>query len=160
MKAATGPPTGTVTDRADHWAAPVARRAVARLIDFALAVTSFVGLTFLLALAAGRPEDGTGVLILSIVGTFFAYLVYEVTLVAVWGRTLGKHLVGLEVIRFEDGGRPGLVRSFVRNLVPTIVLVGFFPLYPLTYVLAAIAKDNRWPNDRLAGTCVVLRRSS
>lgn len=137
--------------------APVARRAVARLVDFAAGVVMFVGLVFVFALAAGRPDDGTGVMLVSIVVTFLAYLVYEVVLVAVWGRTLGKQVTGLKVVRVDDGGLPGLRRSFLRNLVPTLLLVSFFPFYPLPYVAAAIAKDHRWPHDRLAGTRVVAR---
>ena len=88
--------------------------------------------------------------------TFLVYLIYEVALVAVWGRTLGKHLMGLQIVSV-DGRRPGLRRSFLRNLVPTLLLVGFFPLYPLPYALAAVAKDHRGPHDRLAGTRVVSR---
>lgn len=136
---------------------PVARRAVARLIDFATGVAMFFGLMLVLALAAGRPGDGTGVLLVSVAATFVAYLLYEVILVAVWGRTLGKQLMGLEVVRDRDGGRPGFGRSLLRNLVPTLLLVGFFPLYPLPYVLATVIGDHRWPHDRLAGTRVVLR---
>lgn len=136
---------------------PVARRAVARVIDFAAGVAMFFGLMLLLALAAGRPDDGTGVLLVSVAVTFVAYLLYEVIFVAVWGRTLGKQVMGLEVVRDRDGGRPGFGRSLLRNLVPTLLLVGFFPLYPLPYVLAAVIGDHRWPHDRLAGTRVVVR---
>lgn len=95
--------------------------------------------------------------LVAVVATFLVYVLHEVVLVALWGRTLGKQVMGLEVVRVDDGGRPGLRRSFLRNLVPTLLLVGFFPLYPLPYVAAAIAKDHRWPHDRLAGTRVVVR---
>ncbi|MBM3674020.1 MAG: RDD family protein [Actinobacteria bacterium] len=63
--------------------------------------------------------------------------------------------MGLEVVRIEDGRRPGLGRSFLRSLLPTVVLIVFFPLYPLPFVAAAVAKGHRWPNDRLARTRVV-----
>lgn len=151
------PPLNNSVDAVAHEPAPVARRAVARLIDFAIGLTVFVGLMVLFALAAGRPDDGTGVLLVSIAATFVAYLLYEVVLVAVRGATLGKRLVGIEVVGAADGGRAGFGRSFLRNLVPTVLLVGFFPLYPLPYVLAAVIGDHRWPHDRLAGTRVVVR---
>lgn len=137
--------------------APVARRAVARLIDFTLGGVAFVGLTFVVALNAGRPADGTGVMLVAIGVTFLVVFVYEVVLVAVWGRTLGKQLMGLVIVRAVDGGRPGLVRALLRNLLPTVLLIGFFPLYPLPYLVAAVFGDHRWPHDRLAGTRVVAR---
>lgn len=70
---------------------------------------------------------------------------------------MGKQVTGLEVVRVYDGGRPGLLPSFVRNLGPMVLLVAFFPLYPLPNMAAAIAKDHRGPHDRLAGTRVVVR---
>jgi uncharacterized RDD family membrane protein YckC len=126
-------------------------------VDFAVGVVLFVGLVVTVSAAAGPSPDGTGVMLVAIVATFLVYLLYEVVLVAVWGRTLGKQMMGLEVVRADDDGRPGLWRSFLRNLVPTVLLVAFFPLYPVPYVAAAVAKDHRWPHDRLAGTRVVVR---
>lgn len=157
--AAAAPPTGRPPHPFDGSPAPVGRRAVARMVDFAVGVATFVGLTFSFALAAGRPEDGTGVLLISIVTTFVAYLLYEVILVAVWGRTLGKLLMGLRVVRAADSGRPGFGPSLLRNLVPTVLLVVAFPLYPLPYVAASVISGHRWPHDRLAGTHVVDCRS-
>ncbi len=134
--------------------APIGKRAIARLLDFGLGVLIFAVMVWLVGVAAGTSPDGTGIVLASIFGTFVTYLVFEVVLVAAWGRTLGKHVMGLESVRADGGGRPGVGRSFLRNLIPTLLLVGLFPLYPLSYVLAAIAKDHRWPNDRLAGTVV------
>lgn len=137
--------------------APIGRRAIARLVDFGLGLAVFIGLVITVSAASGPSPDGTGIMLVALVATFLIYLLYEVVTVALWGRTLGKQLMGLEVVRADDGGRPGLRRSFLRNLVPTLLLVGFFPLYPLPYLVAAIVKDHRWPNDRLAGTRVVAR---
>lgn len=66
---------GVVDAIARAWAS-VGRRAAARLIDFAIGVAMFAGSIFLLALAAGRPENGTGVLLVSIGVTFVACLLY------------------------------------------------------------------------------------
>lgn len=37
-------------------------------------------------------------MLVAIVATFLVYLLYDVVLVAVWGRMLGKHVMGLEVV--------------------------------------------------------------
>jgi uncharacterized RDD family membrane protein YckC len=140
-----------------HGRPPVAvvRRAVARLTDFAVGIATFFGLILVFQMSPGSPVDGTGAFLVASSVTFILYLLYEVGCVAVWGQTLGKWLTGLAVVRHSDGGKPGLVRAFLRNLVPTALLIGFFPLYPLPYVLAAVVGDHRWPHDRLAGTAVV-----
>ena len=137
--------------------APIGQRALARLVDFAIGLLLFGGLVAWVTTAAGPSPDGTGVVFVAIAATFLVYLVYEVVFVAVWGRTLGKALMGIKVVRDRDGVRPGLWRSFLRNLVPTLLLIGFFPLYPLPYIVATIVPDHRWPHDRLAGTRVVVR---
>jgi len=126
------------------------------LVDFAVGAAFFAGLVIALAAASGPSPDRTGVMLVAFSGTFLAYLLYEVMFVAAWGHTLGKQMLGLAVIRV-DGSRPGLRRAFLRALVPTVVLLVFFPIYPLAYLVTAFAASHRWPNDRLAGTRVVLR---
>jgi uncharacterized RDD family membrane protein YckC len=91
--------------------APIGRRAVARLVDFTLGIVLFVALVVAVGAAAGPSPNGTGVMLVAIVGTFLVYLLYEVVLIAAWGRTVGKHVLGLEVIRAADGRRPGLWRA-------------------------------------------------
>lgn len=96
-------------------------------------------------------------MLLAIASGVIAYLVYEAVMVGLWGATLGKRIVGVEVVSSRDGGRPGFKRSMLRTMVPAVLLVGLPVLYPLPYVLAAAAKDQRGPHDRLAGTRVVVR---
>jgi uncharacterized RDD family membrane protein YckC len=134
--------------------APVARRAVARLTDFAVGIATFIGLISWFSYSSGS-FDGTGAFLVASSMTFTLYLLYEVVCVATCGQTLGKWLTGLAVVRQSDGGKPGLARAFLRYLVPAGLVVLFFPLYPLPYVLAAVSSDHRWPHDRLAGTAVV-----
>lgn len=52
-------------------------------------------------------------------------------LAAAWGRTLGKQLTGIEVVREGNGGGPGLKLSLLRTLMLAILLASLFPLYPL-----------------------------
>lgn len=151
-------PPGPLRDQAVV-PAPIGRRAAARLIDFALGVAIFMTFVWVISAAARPSPDGTGPMLVSIVLAFLGYLLYEVVLVGAKGRTLGKQVMGLKVVRIDTGDNPGLWRSFLRNLVPTTLLLAFFPLYPMPYIAAAIAKDHRWPHDRLAGTRVVVRGS-
>jgi uncharacterized RDD family membrane protein YckC len=79
-------------------------RVLARGIDLVV-----LGLVAGLVRAGLRLEDGVegalGVVLL---------FVYDVVLVTVFGKTLGKWVVRLEVVRAEDGGRVGIGRAFVR----------------------------------------------
>lgn len=96
-------------------------------------------------------------MILAAAFTLVAYWLYEVVPVALWSRTLGKQMAGLAVVRADDGGRPSLRRCFLRSLVPMLLLIGFFPLYPVPFVAAALMEGRRGPHDQLAGTRVVVR---
>ncbi|MGH2627454.1 MAG: RDD family protein [Anaerolineales bacterium] len=149
--------SGAVLERRSIGSSDSGRRAAARCVDVAVGIVVFVAMVVTMSAAAGPSPDGTGVVLVAIVATFLVYLLYEVVLVAAWGRTAGKQVMGLVVVRTGDGGRPGFGRSFLRNLIPTLLLVGFFPLYPLPFVWAAFAADGRGPHDRLAGTRVVVR---
>jgi uncharacterized RDD family membrane protein YckC len=139
----------------------LSRRAAARLVDFVVALVMLGAVVLAFAIdAAGadqRPDerlDATGVLVVSVLVTFVLYLVYEVCLVGLWGRTLGKVALGLRVERLGDGGRPGLLGSLLRNLIPTVTLFTFFPAYPLAWVVQSLGWHGS-ANDRLAGTRVV-----
>ena len=80
------------------------------------------------------------------------YFVYVVLFEGFRGWTLGKAVLGLEVIREEDGGVPGPGRAALRALTFLFVdmLVGIF-------VMLASPRRQR-PGDMAAGTLVVHRR--
>jgi uncharacterized RDD family membrane protein YckC len=141
--------------------APLSRRAAARLVDLGVAVV-MLGLVMLVfavtgAARASQPPDerldATGILVISALVTFVLYLVYEVSLVGLMGRTLGKAALGLRVERLADGRRPGLLGSLLRNLIPTVTLFVFFPAYPIAWVVQSLGRHGS-ANDRLAGTRV------
>jgi uncharacterized RDD family membrane protein YckC len=60
------------------------------------------------------------------IGTFFLFmgvaviftLLYEVTMVALRGQTLGKMALGLKIILQQNGAIPGWGPSFVRWIIP------------------------------------------
>lgn len=86
-----------------------------------------------------------------------AGLIVQLGLIAFRSRTLGKHLLGLSVVR-ADGGRAGGFRLiFIRT---PILLLGFVPgvgqvLWVINLVLA-LRPPHRAVHDFVAGTEVVL----
>jgi uncharacterized RDD family membrane protein YckC len=88
-------------------------------------------------------------------------IVYETVAVAVWGRTIGKWIMGLRV---EDphGERPSWRRAAVRIAVPD--LAAMIPLIGSGLLTAAIYLTAVWNplrqglHDRAAGTIVVRAR--
>lgn len=139
--------------------APLSRRMLACALDYLL-----IGLP-LVPLLPVMPPDAAGRLLvgeqglvdqmlLFLVARLVLVLVYFTVAEAAFGRTLGKHLLGLEV-RTETGGRMTLLQSFIRNILR---LVDEFPaLYLLGLVLILVGPRPQRLGDRLARTLVVMR---
>ena len=127
----------------------VGRRALACLLDvFLIALLSSVVFTPLLFV---RPQLVLVLVLLLWYLLLFCiiYLVHVTVFEGFWGRTLGKALLGIEVIRAEDGGVPGPWRAALRAMMFLFVdmLVGVF-------VVLASPKKQR-PGDLAANTLVV-----
>ena len=111
----------------------IGRRIVAALIDVALVVVAFVAV----ALVVGEAEAGRGEARADLEGLPAALfitgvLVYYWVTEAVWGRTLGKALAGVRVVRADGSGRPpGVQGAFLRTILrpidslPALYLLGF-----------------------------------
>jgi uncharacterized RDD family membrane protein YckC len=136
--------------------ATIGQRALARLIDGVLTVVPgalvFVA-TGQLTFDANQPRLPLWLRFLGLVLPF----AYEVTLVALWGQTLGKRIVGIRVIG-PDGQPPGWGRSLRRWLVP--FALGMMPfigwlLGMAAFLRAAIVDDRRGFHDLAAGTAVL-----
>jgi uncharacterized RDD family membrane protein YckC len=131
----------------------VGRRALACLFDvFLIALLSSVVFAPLLFV---RPQL---VLILVLLLSYLVlfcvlYFAHVTVFEGFWGRTLGKTIVGIEVIRAEDGGVPGPWRAALRAMMFLFVdmLVGVF-------VVLASPKKQR-PGDLAANTIVVRKES-
>lgn len=105
-------------------------RLVARIIDAAIFfVISLIPLLVGLQDFDDLADEPLGMtLALTVIG-----LVYEVSLVATRGQTLGKMAMKIRIIRAGDGLIPGWDKSTVRWLVPAIPsLIGLVP--PLGFV--------------------------
>ncbi len=85
-------------------------------------------------------------------------LVYEVTLIATKGQTLGKMAVNIKVARVGDGLVPGWGKSIGRWILPAVL--NFIPfigglLSLLVYLSLLWGKSRRGWHDMIAGTVVV-----
>jgi uncharacterized RDD family membrane protein YckC len=79
---------------------------------------------------------------------------YYILLEGLAGATLGKWALGLRVVR-TDGGKPGLARSALRNLLR---LVDGLPAFNIVGVVLILRSPERARfGDRVAGTRVVRR---
>jgi uncharacterized RDD family membrane protein YckC len=130
----------------------VGRRVAACLLDCTLvACLSLVAFAPLLIVPPGLV-----VVLLLLLLFVFLFCVLYVAHAAVFdglrGQTLGKTLLGIEVIREEDGGVPGPGRAALRALTFLFVdmLVGVF-------VMLASPRRQR-PGDMAAKTLVVRKR--
>ena len=136
--------------------AGIGSRFIAALIDTSIKIAVFLGFFVFLfggtSLLGGGEVSAFGAAAFYIV-SFFIWFGYDVlfeTLMS--GRTPGKHLTGLRVVRI--GGRPvGFVASSIRNMVR---IVDFLPSLYLVGMIAVIStRMNQRLGDLAAGTVVV-----
>ncbi len=139
------------------------RRLVARIIDVAILVVVLVILVGAGVAGALVADDTSGLAALAAFGGlavfFVVALLYEVTLIASKGQTLGKMAMGVMVASAEDGGVPGWGKAIGRwalpNLLNLIPLIGGF--LGLVVYLSLLWDDRRQGWHDKMGTTVVLR---
>ena len=123
--------------------ASVSSRYLAKTIDLAVVF----GPAYMITLI----DTGTGGWVI-----IFGWLIYNWLMVAVWGATLGKLIVGVVIVDMQDK-RCHWVLALGR------VLLEYTYLLPIILVISAIAlavsKESRSPLDRTIGTKVVRRAS-
>ena len=82
-------------------------------------------------------------------------ILYFVILEGLTGVTFGKWVAGLRVERVE-GGRPGLTKGLLRNVLRIIDGLPAFNILGIVLILTSVEKARF--GDRIAGTRVVKRR--
>lgn len=124
------------------------KRALAWAIDFLLWAVAMIAIK--LALPPGRLAHGVFAIIL-----FVSYWGYPILCEVYWrGRTVGKRVAGLEVVR-ADGLPVGWRESSLRNL---LLVADFLPMFYTTGLLCMIFDSRfRRAGDIVAGTLVVYR---
>ncbi|MDQ0744373.1 putative RDD family membrane protein YckC [Clavibacter sp. B3I6] len=160
----------------------IGQRALARILDyavitvgywilfgiFAIIGTAIAGLgtaTYdsgddLAGAAAGLGAFVGGVFLIAV-----ASYIYEVAMVSLWGRTVGKMIVGLRIIRAADGTKPNVGNAFLRWIAPGLAaLLPFIgPIGALIVLLSPTfdgsGRRQGW-HDKMASTLVVSARQS
>lgn len=144
--------TGGRRSVSGHYAGPVTRLA-ALAVDAGLVVASFTlglaGIGILARVFLGFSSEPDGFSPVALVALAIWAWIYSVTGHTVVGRTPGKGLVGIRVVR-RDGGPLSARRAFWRTL--------FFPLSAvggLGFLLALYHREHLALHDLLAGTTSV-----
>lgn len=128
--------------------AGVGSRFSAALIDFAIQGALVIAVVVI----AGLTLGGTAAAVVSSLGVFFAFVVYDVLFeVRAAGRTPGKRALGLRVV-LADGGPVTLRASAVRNMLRLVE--GVATSYVPAIVSILLTRDNQRLGDLAAGTVV------
>jgi uncharacterized RDD family membrane protein YckC len=138
-------------------------RFAARAVD--LLIVSFPALVYL-AFAARYTESGAfefGPLVWLGPAMFALATLYEFTGVATMGRTPGKMMFGLRVVRLADGRRPDASQALLRAMAPWIVIalplgVLCVPGVIIAYGSATAGELHRGLADHAGGTLVISTR--
>lgn len=136
-----------------HYAGAVSR-GVAAVLD-GLLITSLytigaAGLAFLVETFTSRSLSGDRSTPLGIAAFAIWAFLYVFVSLAITGRTIGKGVAGLRVVR-ADGTAPGVRTVFVRTLVlPLSVL-----FFGIGLAMIVVQREHRALHDLIAKTCVV-----
>ena len=105
----------------------------------------------------GQSEAGVGVLVLGIL-FLIAIAIYQIVILSTDGQTIGKRMMNVQVVMYEDESNPGFIhavvlRAFVNGAIGIIPFVG--PLYSIVDPLFIFSEEHRCVHDLIAGTKVV-----
>jgi uncharacterized RDD family membrane protein YckC len=143
--------------------ASLGRRAFAVAIDYLLISFALAPLMqrywpdLLERVLAGDPDILPDVMIVHLVGAA-AIVTYTALAEGFFRRTIGKHLMGIEVRSVEGGSAVTWRQAIVRNAMRLIDELPSFYMIGLISIL--IGPKPQRLGDRLAGTMVVMRSSA
>lgn len=133
-------------------------RFLALLVDLLLFVAFFFPITrwvkgvWILSATDHRWSDGLFITDPLCIAFLVVMILYFVILEGLIGMTLGKWVAGLRVVRV-GGGKPGLVKGFLRNLLRIVDGLPAFNILGVVLILTS-AERARF-GDRIAGTRVM-----
>ena len=148
--------THVTVARLEHLHAPFSLRCGALLIDYTVLVVILAFATLVARMLGGDTRwAGATVLTLGYLATAAVAVLNFVVLAGLSGRTLGKWVTNLRIVR-RDGRPLSFARASLRHLVG----------YPLTlatfgigFLVAAFSREGRALHDLVAATVVVRGRS-
>ena len=165
--------------------ATLKERAAARGIDLILVGVALAFSTVLMGylalgpLLTGNESEIPGLLRLPLITAFVALsllALYETWVSSATGRTRGKRLRGIQVVRIRDGRRPGIAASFGRaalpvaaslcglvlvwSAIPLVAPLVALVLYNLVYFSACWDRHGRAWHDKVTQTVVIKTPSS
>lgn len=136
-----------------HFTGPMSRAAAGALdilVITTLYTVGYAGVSLLWSAFTGSSLSGDRSTPLAIAGMALWAFLYVFVSLAVAGRTVGKAVVGLRVVR-SDGGTPAVRKIFLRTLVQpfsaALLMLGYLPVL--------LQKEHRSVHDLIAGTAVV-----
>lgn len=128
--------------------AGIAERFVALLIDFGVI---FIPCQFLLIVAARLLDLDLNTIYLLLLGINIIFILYEAIFTAGGRATLGKNLVGIQVVKKDTYENLGFISAFIRA-------VGYYisaALFMCGFLMAFFDDKHRALQDFLAGSVVV-----
>lgn len=140
--------------------AGLGRRFLALLVDFLCFCIVFFPITravkgvWIMSAHDHRWANGLFITDPLCIGFLIFMLIYFVVLEAIAGATVGKWVVHLRVVNLENGGRPGWVKSSLRNLLRLIDGLPAFNIIGIVLILRSSEKARF--GDRVAGTRVIV----
>lgn len=138
--------------------AALQRRVAAFLIDQVLLFGVVIGLSLALGVRRGEADDESNTIAaVGLVGLVLV-IAYHTVAVARYGRTVGKHVMGLRVVSLPVGAGVLWTYAALRALIPAAVV-----LLPVVgnvaglgvYLWAVFDPRRQGLHDKLAGTMVV-----
>ena len=154
----------TGTGESVQLASPGARLG-ARILDTVIVIVAFIILAVLgVSVAAGGSDSdeasafSVGAVVASVLIGAAVGLLYEVTMIATRGQTLGKMATSIKVVRADNGLVPGWGKSISRWIIPALLpiipFVGWL-LSLLVYISLLWDKVRQGWHDKAAGTLVI-----
>jgi uncharacterized RDD family membrane protein YckC len=131
-------------------------RLAAVLLDVAFGAAATILGLLLFANVVGRPDQGE--LLVAVLLGLGPLLLCQMILLSTRGQTLGKAILGIQIVRYDNGDNPGFGRAVVlRSILPG--LLGSIPvlgiLFAVGNILFIFGEERRCLHDYLAGTQVV-----
>lgn len=132
-------------------------RFLARLID---AVVSFAILAGCVGLGSLLESYPVATWVLAAFGLVMWFGGYEYVLTAMFGQTVGKRVMQMQIVTIDGGGVPGWGRAAGRSLLVVLLSVVTGGLAGLLFYLSPLFDSTSWKrgwHDKIAGTVVVAR---